>query len=55
MIRGGKLAEPLCGTMIAGNTFELLTGITAVSSEYERMFGSVVPYIALKEIAVTGG
>ncbi len=55
MIRGGKLAEPLCGTMIAGNTFELLTGITAVSSEYERMFGSVVPYIALEEIAVTGG
>lgn len=55
MIRGGKLAEPLCGTMIAGNTFELLTGITAVSSEYERMFGSVVPYIALEEVAVTGG
>ena len=55
MIRGGKLAEPLCGTMIAGNTFELLTGITAVSSESERMFGSVVPYIALEEIAVTGG
>jgi len=55
MIRGGKLAEPLCGTMIAGNTFELLRKITAVSSEYERMFGSIVPYIALDEIAVTGG
>lgn len=55
MIRGGKLAEPLCGTMIAGNTFELLTGITAVSAEHERMFGSVVPYIALDEISVTGG
>ncbi len=55
MIRGGKLAEPLCGTMIAGNTFELLTRITAISSEHERMFGSTVPYIALEEIAVTGG
>ncbi|HYW68500.1 MAG TPA: TldD/PmbA family protein [bacterium] len=55
MIRGGKLAEPLCGTMIAGNTFELLKRITAVSSEHERMFGSVVPYIALEEISVTGG
>jgi PmbA protein len=55
MIRGGKLAEPLCGTMIAGNTFELLKKITAVSTEHERMFGSVVPYIALEEIAVTGG
>lgn len=55
MIRGGKLAEPLCGTMIAGNTFELLTRITAISSEHERMFGSIVPYIALEEIAITGG
>jgi PmbA protein len=55
MIRGGKLAEPLCGTMIAGNTFELLERITAVSSETERMFGNVVPYIALEEISVTGG
>jgi len=55
MIRGGKLAEPLCGTMIAGNTFELLKRISAVSSEHERMFGSIVPYIALDEIAVTGG
>ena len=55
MIRGGKLAEPLCGTMIAGNTFDLLKRITAVSSEYERMFGSVVPYISLEEISVTGG
>ncbi len=41
--------------MIAGNTFELLRRITAVSSEYERMFGSIVPYIALEQIAVTGG
>jgi PmbA protein len=55
MIRGGKLAEPLCGTMIAGNTFELLSDIAAISSEHERMFGSVVPYIAIEGIAVTGG
>jgi predicted Zn-dependent protease len=41
--------------MIAGNTFELLTRITAISSERERMFGSIVPYIAIEEIAVTGG
>ena len=55
MIRGGKLAEPLCGTMIAGNTFDLLKSLTAVSMEHERMFGSVVPYIAIDEIAITGG
>jgi len=55
MIRGGKLAEPLCGTMIAGNTFEMLQSITGVSRESERMFGTVVPYVALEEISVTGG
>lgn len=55
MIRGGKLAEPLCGTMIAGNTFELLSRITAVSREHERMFSTVVPYIAVEDVAVTGG
>jgi PmbA protein len=55
MIRNGRLAEPLCGTMIAGNTFELLEKITDVSRETERMLGSVVPYIALEEVSVTGG
>jgi PmbA protein len=55
MIRGGRLAEPLCGTMIAGNTFELLKSITAISREHERMFGSVVPYMTIEGVSVTGG
>jgi PmbA protein len=55
MIRSGKLAEPLCGTMIAGNTFDLLTRITAVSKERERLFSDVLPNIQLEEVTVTSG
>lgn len=55
MIRGGKLAEPLCGTMIAGNTFDLLPAITAVSSERERLFSELLPYVRMDGVAVTSG
>jgi PmbA protein len=55
MIRGGRLEEPLSGTMIAGNAFELLPKVTAVSVERERTFSTVVPSVALDEVAVTSG
>lgn len=55
MIRAGKLAEPLCGTMVAGNTFELLHKISAVSRERERLFGDVVPYVRIDGVTVTSG
>ncbi|MBD3368018.1 MAG: hypothetical protein GF405_07590 [Candidatus Eisenbacteria bacterium] len=54
MIRGGKLEEPLTGTMIAGNTFDLLPKVAAVSRERERLFSDVLPYIRLEDVAVTG-
>jgi PmbA protein len=55
MIRGGSLAEPLCGTMIAGNTFELLPGVSAVSQERERLFSDDLPYVRLDGVAVSSG
>ncbi len=55
MIRGGKLAEPLSGTMIAGDIFELLPDITAVSRETERLFSIVVPYMSFDGVTVTCG
>jgi len=55
MIRSGKLAEPLSGTMIAGNTFDLLPGISAVSRERERLFSMLLPYIRLDAVTVTSG
>ncbi|MBD3348511.1 MAG: hypothetical protein GF400_04870 [Candidatus Eisenbacteria bacterium] len=55
MVRAGKLAEPLCGTMIAGNTFELLSGVAAVSEERETLFSDVVPYFLLDNVVVSVG
>lgn len=55
MIRGGKLAEPLCGTMIAGNSFELLDRVSAVSTERERLFGETIPHVALDGVSVSTG
>jgi PmbA protein len=54
MIRGGRLSEPLCGTMIAGNVFDLLPDVVSVSEERERVFSCVVPHVQLREVAVTG-
>jgi PmbA protein len=54
MIRSGRLDEPLTGTMIAGNTFDLLSRVTAVSRERERLFSDVLPYVRLEDVAVTG-
>lgn len=54
LIRRGELAEPLCGTMIAGNVFDLLPGVTAVSRERERMLGAVVGHVLLNDVVVSG-
>jgi len=54
-IRGGRLAEPLCGTMIAGNTFDLLPGVAAVSRERERMAGSLLGHVLMEGVVVSGG
>ncbi len=55
MIRGGRLAEPLCGTMIAGNTFDLLLKASAVSTEREVLFDETIPHIVLDGVTVTAG
>ncbi len=55
MIRGGRLAEPLCGTMIAGNIFDLMPGATAVSREREVLFDETVPHILLDGVSISTG
>jgi len=55
MIRSGKLAEPLTGTLIAGNVFDLLPNVSAVSRETERLFNVVAPYVRLDGVSVTSG
>ncbi len=55
MIRSGKLAEPLTGTLIAGNIFDLLPNVSAVSRETERLFNVVAPHVRLDDVSVTSG
>ncbi len=55
MIRGGRLAEPLCGTMIAGNVFDLMLGASAVSVEREVLFDETIPHIVLEGVSVSTG
>jgi PmbA protein len=55
MIRGGRLSEPLCGTMIAGNVFDLLGRAVSLSADRERVFSCVVPYMHFDDVTVTGG
>ncbi len=55
MIRSGKPAEPLTGTLIAGNIFDLLPTVTAVSRETERLFNVVAPHVRLDDVAITSG
>lgn len=55
MIRAGKVAEPVSGTMIAGNSFELLRSVSAVSAERESLFGDCLPHVRLDGVVVTSG
>jgi predicted Zn-dependent protease len=41
--------------MIAGNTFDLLPSITAVSRERERLFSELLPYLRMDGVSVTSG
>ena len=53
LIKDGKLDRPVTGTLIAGNTFEVLKTLSGVSSETERTFTATLPYLRLEGISVT--
>jgi PmbA protein len=53
LIKNGKLDRPVTGTLIAGNVFEVLQSLSGVSSETERVFSSVLPYVRLEGVSVT--
>jgi len=52
-IQGGKIVRPVTGTLIAGNVFESLMSLSGISSETERVFSAVLPYLRLENISVT--
>ncbi|UCF10523.1 MAG: TldD/PmbA family protein [Candidatus Bipolaricaulota bacterium] len=55
LIRDGKIERPVAGTLIAGNAFEALKGISGLSKEQERVFNCTLPFIRLEDVSVTAG
>ena len=55
LIRNGKLAQPLTGTAIQANSYDLLRKVTAVSRETESIYSFRMPYIRVEDVSVTSG
>lgn len=53
LIENGKLSRPVAGTLVAGNAFSALEGITGISEERERIYNFTLPYLRLEGISVT--
>ncbi len=53
LIENGKITRPIKGTMIEGNTFEVLTKISGLSSETKLVDSTVLPYVQVEDVSVT--
>jgi PmbA protein len=53
LIKDGKLDRPVTGTLIAGNVFDALNKLTGISSDTERVFTAILPYVRIDGISVT--
>ena len=53
LIKDGKLDRPVSGTLIAGNVFEVLQNLSGISSETERVFTAILPFLRLEGVSVT--
>ena len=53
LIVDGKIARPVTGTLIAGNVFEALKGLTGISQEREPFFNMLLPYLRLGDVSVS--
>ncbi len=53
LIKDGKIDRPVTGTLIAGNAFEMVKTLSGISSETERVFTAILPYIRLEGVSVT--
>ncbi len=54
LIEKGELVHPIKETLIAGNIFELLHNLSAVSEEVEEVFSYRLPYLRFEDVSVTG-
>jgi len=55
LIAEGRLTRPVTGTLIAGNAFEALTGVSGISSERERVLHTTLPTLRIENASVTAG
>jgi len=53
LIENGRPARPVAGSLIAGNAFDALKRISAVSEKRERIYNFTLPYIRVEGVSVT--
>jgi PmbA protein len=54
-IEKGKLAYPVANAMVAGNVFDVLAAIDAVSRDYREEPGTIMPTVRIAALDVAGG
>ncbi|MCZ6647912.1 MAG: TldD/PmbA family protein [Thaumarchaeota archaeon] len=55
LIERGEILHPIKETLVAGNVFDLLRNISAISKEREWMESALLPYIHVEGISIIGG
>jgi len=53
LIRNGKLGRAVSGTLIAGNVFDALSTLSAISADRERVYNYTLPFLQLEKVSVT--
>ena len=55
LIENGSIKAPVREVMVAGNVFDALNNVSAISREQSKIFDSFLPYIGVEGISFTGG
>jgi len=53
LIRNGKLDRAVSGTLIAGNVFDALSTLSAISADREKVYNYTLPSLRLENVSVT--
>jgi PmbA protein len=55
LLRHGRRAYPVTGTLVAGNAFDVLGAILDVSRDTQQIFGFTLPYLRIGGVSITAG
>ncbi|MFH1230514.1 MAG: TldD/PmbA family protein [Planctomycetota bacterium] len=55
LIKNGQIVKPLMETLIAGNIFDSLSRISAISKERKKVFNYLLPYLCIEDVSITSG